>query len=277
MTLSDALHLATRSSTYLNPPKSLWATTETDPQVSAKTLYENLQDPQVSYEDFLKGINQLRWVASRRRHLLKESFYYPLIAKLYEEGEWKNVREFGLYLKTLFNNNVPTKMRSAVMARYKGRIENLCTKYPSEFPLESSDEVEVEVEEYDIVDEVEVSEPDIVDEYLEDTSGEETSVEEILARVAEESIATPTPVVEDQIDTNSVLADVIGDDPTPIEKVEESDLGVVSLGGVVFKVHAGGSIKIGKVETSSISSENLKSLTVDRVEGGVLYGVAMSR
>jgi len=31
------------------------------------------------------------------------------------------------------------------------------------------------------------------------------------------------------------------------------------------------------VETSSISSENLKSLTVDRVEGGVLYGVAMSR
>ena len=236
-----AMLLVNQHNQYLNPPSSMWVTSETDSALSYESLYGAIENPAISLEDFTQGLDQLRWVATRRRHPLKMSFYYPLIAKLYEHGSWKNVREFGLFLKTLFNQNVPTPMRSAVMSRSKHNGKDLTFKYPM------------------------VGSSILSEDFVET----QASVAEEALPVAEE---TPAPVAEE------TQASVVEEPPvTPTVEEGESDVGALTLGGVVFNIHTGGTIKIGKVETPSISSENLKSLTVDRVEGGVLYGVAMSR
>ena len=266
MTLSpNAIRLIAHSDKYLNPPKSIWAS-ENGTTINSSEIYCRIQDPQITTQEYTEALRELRLLASKRRHPLKEAIYYPLHARLVEQnlGSVANSKEYNLLAKTLFNSALPLKMRYDVKTRLSGRKTSkpLTEKYPMDEHFATAvthcaDEMSEDFKElledleHTLLEDIEGETDDVIDDVIDD---DDSLYEEMLEGA----------VIEDE--TEEVLAP---ENETPTS-------GEISLGGVLFKVAQGSTLKIGKVACGAISSKGLKSLSIDKVEDGVLYGLSVN-
>lgn len=266
MTLSpNAIRLIAHSDKYLNPPKSIWAS-ENGTTINSSEIYCRIQDPQITAQEYTEALRELRLLASKRRHPLKEAIYYPLHARLVDQnlGSVKNSKEYDLLAKTLFHSSLPLKMRYDVKTRLSGRKTSkpLTEKYPMDEHFATAvthcaDEMSEDFKElledleHTLLGDIEGDTDDVIDAPQED---DDSLYEEMLEGA----------IIEGE--TEEVLA------PEP----EAPTSGEISLGGVLFKVAQGSTLKIGKVACGAISSKGLKSLSIDKVEDGVLYGLSVN-
>ena len=260
----NTIRLIAHSGKYLNPPKTIWVTDETCDAPCPEVIYGHIQNPQITKEEYVEALNEIRILASKRRHPLKESLWYPIHAVLVEQTleMLKNSREYSFLARTLFLTSIPIKMRYDIKVRLANRKSS--TLLTEKFSLNKDYETAVSLC---------LDEPSLAFKVL--------SKSKVIGDPNQDSVecgsdhVIPTePLREDVV--LEVDGEINLDSTSEMNSTSEMDSGEITLGGVLFKVAQGSTLKIGKVACGSISSKGLKSLSIDKVVGGVLYGLSVN-
>jgi hypothetical protein len=94
----------------------------------------------------------------------------------------------------------------------------------------------------------------------------------------------PLPVNFQKPAPSEVLAEILVEVNKPTSKVHgvalesapKLNVAHINFGGVNFQIQEGSSLTIGEVACTSLSSDGVKALKVERVDNGTLYGVSVT-
>lgn len=166
----------------------------------------SVKQPECSRDDFIKALNQIREVASRRgrRDGSKETVHRSIESYVVQVWDrFENANQLNTHLRGIFGCELPKFLRDRVFTFYVNK-----------------------------------------------------KVKASYTRLQKPS--TPEP--------NSVTSEPVVESNSPL---------TFTFNGVSITLSSGASLNIGELETKALDFKGLKSVSIERVEGGKLYGVSL--